>query len=71
MKYIRPAAAVAASLTIAAQPVHAGGVAEPMMEPEVVVAETAAASGGFVVPLLLLVVIAAAVASSGSDMPRE
>lgn len=73
MRYIKPAAAIAASLTIAAQPVHAGGVAQPMMEPEVVVAETAAGSGGFIVPLILLALIAAAASSGGggAEVPRE
>ena len=37
---------------------HAGGMAEPLMEPEVIAEETAGTSG-FVVPLILLAVIAA------------
>ena len=77
MKYMKPAAAVAASLTMMAHPAQAGGLARPAMEPEVVMApevvatEAAATSGGFILPLILLAVIAAAAASGGSDMPRE
>ena len=77
MKYSKPAAAVAASLTMLGQPALAGGIAKPMMEPEVVMApevvatEAAAGSGGFVLPLMLLVLIAAVASSSGTDVPRE
>lgn len=54
---------------LATQAAYAGGVAEPTMEPEVVVAETSASSGGVIVPLLLLLLIAAAVSgSSGSSV---
>jgi len=43
----------------------AGGMAEPVMEPEPVVEEASNnTSGGWLVPLLLLVLIAAAVASN-------
>ena len=51
---------------LATQGAYAGGVAEPTMEPEVVVAETSASSGGVIVPLLLLLLIAAAVSGSNS-----
>ena len=44
--------------------VQAGGIAEPMMEPEVI-AEESTASGGFIIPLLILAVIVAAVSSGG------
>ena len=44
----------------------AGGMAEPVMEPEVVAAATSSSSGGIIVPLLLLLIVAAAV-SGGSD----
>lgn len=56
---------VVAMLTVFAGPTLAGGMAEPLMEPEVLVEETAAGSGGIVIPLLLLAIIAA-VASSDS-----
>lgn len=52
--------ALAAALTVAASTAFAGGVAEPVMEPEVVEATTSSSAGGVVVPLLLLLVIAAA-----------
>ena len=48
----------------------AGGIAEPVMEPEVVAAATSSSSGGVIVPLLLLLIIAAAV-SSGSSGPDD
>ena len=71
MRYLRPATAVAATLSMSTAPLHAGNVVEPLMEPEVIVEEAAAAStGGFVVPLLFLVILAAAVSSSGGG-PRE
>jgi len=44
---------------------YAGGMAEPVMDAEVVAQQTSSSSGGIIVPLLLLLVIAA-VASSGS-----
>ena len=72
MKYVKPVATVATAISLGAGPVHAGGMAEPMMEPEVVAAEAAAASvGGFVLPLLFLAVIAAAASSSGSTPTGE
>jgi hypothetical protein len=59
--------ALAAALSLAATTAFAGGVAEPVMEPEVVKASTSSSSGGIIVPLLLLLVVAAAVASSSSN----
>jgi hypothetical protein len=44
---------------------HAGGLAEPVMEPDVVEAATSSSSAGIIVPLLLLLLIAAA-ASGGN-----
>jgi hypothetical protein len=55
--------ALAAALSVAATSAFAGGMAEPVMEPEVVV-EEASSSSGALIPLLLLVLVAAAVASS-------
>lgn len=52
--------ALAAALSVAATTAFAGGMAEPVMEPEVVEAATSSSSGGIIVPLLLLLVIAAA-----------
>ena len=70
MKYLKPAAAVAAALSMSAAPVHSGGLAQPVMEPEVIAEESAATStGGFVLPLFLLVILAAV--ASSSDAPDE
>jgi hypothetical protein len=56
----------AACLTLASAPAHAGGFAEPLMEPEVIAEEAAAGSSGFIIPLLLLVLIAVAAGGSSS-----
>ena len=63
MKYLRPATAVAATIAISATQANSGGMAEPMMEPEVI-EEASATTGGFVIPLLLLVIIAAIASGS-------
>jgi hypothetical protein len=55
--------ALAAAMTAIATASFAGGMAEPVMEPEVVEAATSSSAGGIVVPLLLLLVIAAVAAS--------
>ena len=52
--------ALAAALSVAATSSFAGGMAEPVMEPEVVEANTSSSAGGIIVPLLLLVILAAA-----------
>ena len=52
--------ALAAGLTVAATTAFSGGMAEPVMEPEIVEAATSSSAGGIVVPLLLLLLIAAA-----------
>ena len=52
--------ALAAVLSVAASTAFAGGVVEPVMEPEVVEAATSSSAGGIIVPLLLLLVVAAA-----------
>ncbi len=44
---------------------YAGGMAEPVMEPEVVEAATSSSAPGIVVVLLLLLVIAAAASGGG------
>ena len=59
--------ALAAVLSVAASTAFAGGMAEPVMEPEVVAAATSSSSGGIIVPLLLLLVVAAAVSGGISD----
>ncbi len=60
-KYVALAAVGTALITA---PVNAGGMAEPMMEPEVIAEETSN-SGGFIIPLLLLAAIVAVASSSG------
>ena len=54
---------LAAALTAAASTAHAGSLAEPIVEPPVLVAETTGSSTGIWVPLILLVIVAAALAS--------
>ena len=56
--------ALAAALSVAATTAFAGGVVEPVMEPEVVAAATTSSSGGILIPLLLRVIVAAAVSSN-------
>lgn len=51
--------ALAAALSLAASTAFAGGLAQPVVEPEIVKAATSSSSG-VLVPLLLLVIIAAA-----------
>lgn len=60
--------ALAAALSLVGTTVFAGGMAEPVMEPEVVAAATSSSSGGIIIPLLLLLIVAAAV-SGGSNAP--
>ena len=60
MKYVKPAASVAAAIAIGSS-AQAGNLVEPVMESEVVMAEEVVVagttgSGGFVIPLLLLVI---------------
>ncbi len=59
--------ALAAVLSVAASTAFAGGVAEPVMEPEVVAAATSSSAAGVIVPLLLLLVVAAALSSSSNN----
>ena len=78
MKYVRPAATIAATIALgASSAAHAGNLVQPavesevVMDPEIVAAGTASSAGGFVIPLLLLALIAAAASSSGSPLPEE
>lgn len=52
--------ALAAAVSVAATSAFAGGLVEPVMEPEVVEAATSSSSAGIIVPILLLIVIIAA-----------
>jgi FtsH-binding integral membrane protein len=64
--------ALAAALSLATTSAFAGGMAEPVMEPEVVAAKTSSSAGGIIVPLLLLLVVAAAIAgSNGGSEPAN
>ena len=71
-KTVRTTLLAAALAAAAISPSHAGGFAEPRIEPEVmapetVISETAATSapGGIIVPLILLALIAAVGIASG------
>jgi len=68
MKYLKPVAAAAAAISMTATPMHAGGAAEPRLEPEVlspeVIEEASTTSGGFILPLIFLVIIATAASGS-------
>ena len=61
--------ALAAALSLAATSAFAGShgttskMAEPVIEPAVVVEDTRASSAGVIVPIMLLLLVAAAVAS--------
>lgn len=50
---------------LATTSVQAGGMAEPLMEAEVI-EEQAASSGGYLVPLLLLAILIAIAGNNGS-----
>lgn len=63
---ILKAAALAA---LVASPSFAGGIAEPVIEPEVVAQDAGSSSAGILVPLLLLVLVGIAVSGGGSN-PR-
>lgn len=68
MNFTKTSAIILAGTIAMAAPVHAGGMAEPMMEPEVIVEESSASSGGFVLPLILLAIIAAIASSDGGGV---
>lgn len=54
-----------AAFALTATSALAGGLAEPVMEPDVVEAATSSSSAGIIVPLLLLLLIAAAASGGG------
>lgn len=67
MNIVKPTAIVtAAVIGFGAATAHAGGFAEPIMEPEVIVEETQAGTSGFILPLVFLAVIAAVIAFGGN-----
>lgn len=52
---------LATAIAVAASTAFAGGLDEPIVEPEVIVEETSGTSaGGIIIPLLLLLIVAAA-----------
>jgi hypothetical protein len=59
--------AAAALAAIVAQPALAGGMAEPVMEPEVIAEESVGTGGGWIVPLILIALVAAVASASGSS----
>jgi len=71
MNYIKPAAAIAISATMAATTANAGALVDPIVEPEIIIEEaTTSSSAGILVPLLLLIMIGVAMSGGGnSNMP--
>ncbi len=63
--------ALAAMSLVTGSAAFAGGLAEPVMEPEVVEAATSSSSAGIIVPIILLLLIAAAASGGGDGRPRE
>ncbi len=55
--------ALAAALSLAATTAYAGGLADPIVEPEIIVQDTSSSAGGVIVPILLLLLVAAAIAA--------
>jgi hypothetical protein len=58
--------ALAAAFSLAASTAFAGGLDEPVVEPEIIVEETGTA-GGWIVPVIALVLIAAAAAAANHN----
>ena len=58
-------------LALSAMSANAGGLGEPIMEPEVVEAATSSSAGGIIVPILLLLLIIAATAGSSTPAPVQ
>lgn len=56
-----------AVLALSAMAATAGGLGEPIMEPDVVEAATSSSAGGIIVPILLLLLIVAATAGGSSS----
>lgn len=56
-------------LTVLAQPVLAGGMVEPAVEPVVTVEEAPSSSNRLLIPLLVLLLIGAAASSSNGGSP--
>ena len=50
---------LAAIAGLSAGTAYAGGMSEPVMEPEIIIEESTGSSGGIIIPLLLLAVLVA------------
>jgi hypothetical protein len=57
--------ALAAAFSLAASTAFAGGLDEPIVEPEIIVEDTGT-GGGWVVPVILLVLLGAAAAAANN-----
>ncbi|MCV6594575.1 MAG: hypothetical protein OIF48_16620 [Silicimonas sp.] len=68
MNLKKTATAMVLGFAMATSSAHAGGMAEPIMEAEVI-EEQAKDSGGFLVPLLLLAILIAVASGGGSSAP--
>jgi len=55
--------ALAAVITMTATAAFAGGMAEPMIEPEIIETATSSSAGGLIIPLLLVAILVAAAGS--------
>ena len=66
MSIRKTAAAAVLGVALCAGPLQAGGMAEPLMEPEVI-EEQASRSGGIIVPLLILAVLVALINNNGGS----
>ena len=64
MNHKKLAAAAILGFALASSPLQAGGMAEPLMEAEVI-EEQASQSGGIIVPLLILAVLVAVISNNG------
>jgi len=58
--------ALAAAVSIAASTAFAGGLDEPIIEPEIIVEDTSTGAGSWIVPAILAVLLGAAVAGSNN-----
>ena len=57
--------ALAAAMSVAASTAFAGGLDEPVVEPDIIVEETGSAQG-WVIPVILLALVAAAAAAANN-----
>jgi hypothetical protein len=57
---------------VLASPTFAGGLAEPVMEPEVIAEDTTTSSrAGIIVPILAILLIGLALSGGGNDTPAQ